>query len=114
MKKMIAYGLTFGLLLSSSLALTAQPAEAKPWKKRVNVRQHKQQHRLTHGAKNGSLTKREYKNLQKKQIKLNRTEKRMRLSGDGLNKKEAAILENKQDRMSKNIYRQKHDNQDRN
>ena len=114
MKKMIAYGLTFGLLLSSSLALTAQPAEAKPWKKRVNHRQKHQQKRLALGVKDSSLTKKEYYGLQKQQAKLNRMESKMRLSDGGLSKKEAARLESSQDRLSKNIYKQKHDDQNRN
>lgn len=114
MKKIIAYGLTFGLLLGSTLAFGASPAEAKRYKKRVNVRQKKQQKRLHHGVKNGSLTKREYKGLQKQQIKLNRAERKMRRSGCGLSKKEARLLEKKQNKMSKNIYKQKHDKQKRN
>ena len=114
MKRTISLALAVALLSGVTLIVGADSAEAKPWKKRVNHRQHHQQKRLAQGMKDGSLTKKEYCGLQKQQAKLNRMETKMRLSDGGLSKKEAARLEKSQDRLSKNIYKQKHDDQNRN
>ncbi len=114
MKKLVSLGLAMALLCGGTMVIGADSAEAKPWKKRVNHRQKKQQKRIHHGVKNGSLTGKEYKRLQKQQVKLNRAEKKMRISGGGLTKKEAFKLEKGQDKLSKNIFKQKHDKQDRN
>lgn len=81
---------------------------------RVNKRQVKQDARLDHGKANGELTRRENRRLQAQQMKLARKERRMRASGDGLTKQERKNLEKSQDRLSGNIYEQKHDAQDRN
>lgn len=113
MRKLVSFSLALGLLCCTSSMIGAQPADAKPWKKRVNHRQVKQQKRIWGGVKNGSLTKRETYRLQKGQKRLNRMERNMRLSGNGLSKKEAARLEHAQNRLSKNIYKQKNDGQTR-
>ncbi len=113
MKRLVSLSLMLGLLCGSTLVLGADSAEAKAWKKRVNHRQRKQQKRIHGGLKDGSLTGKEYAKLQKKQAKLNRAEKRMRLSDGKLTRKEAYKIEKSQDKLSKNIYKQKHDRQDR-
>ncbi len=114
MNRTISLALAVALLSGVTLIAGADSAEAKPWKKRVNHRQKHQQKRLALGVKDSSLTKKEYYGLQKQQAKLNRMESKMRLSDGGLSKKEAARLESSQDRLSKNIYKQKHDDQNRN
>lgn len=102
------------VLLSTSAITADAPAEAKYYKKRVNHRQVKQQKRLCQGVKSGELTGKEAKRLSKQQAALARKERQMRLSGNGLSKGEAARLERAQDQLSRNIYHQKHDGQDRN
>ena len=113
MRKLLSFSLALGVLCCTTSVIGAQPADAKPWKKRVNHRQKKQQKRIWGGAKNGSLTKKEFYRLQKGQKRLNKMEKNMRQSGNGLSKREAVKLEHAQDRLSKNIYKQKHDGQSR-
>lgn len=88
----------------------AQDADAHG---RINNRQCKQKGRIVHGVKSGALTKRETLGLASQQAKLARAERRMRQSGDGLTLKERARLEHRQDHLSRNIYRQKNDNQTR-
>lgn len=108
MKNTIALSLLFSLM--AGLFVSAQPAEAN-YKNRVNHRQCRQQKRLYNGVQNGSLTGKEYRRLQQKQTALAIQEAKFRQSGNGLSKNEAARLEVKQDRLSKNIYGQKHDAQ---
>jgi len=102
------------VLLSTSAMTADAPAEAKYYKKRVNHRQVAQKKRIGHGIKSGELTGKEAKRLSKQQAALARKEHQMRLSGDGLSKGEAARLERAQDQLSRSIYKQKHDGQDRN
>ena len=108
MKKFAFTGLSLVLVAT---ALTIGTDSAQAGGKRVNQRQINQQRRLYNGAANGSLTGREYVRLQKQQVRLNRKERQMRQSGDGLTKKESVKLENMQDNMSQNVYQQKHDGQ---
>lgn len=109
MKKMSKLALTMSVLLG--LAVCAQDADARG---RVNHRQIKQQARINQGIGNGELTRREAFRVQRNQAKLARQEQRMRASGDGLTAKERVKLERQQDQLSKQIYNQKHDGQDRN
>lgn len=97
-----------------SLSSSLLPADAQGCKQRVNNRQNRQQARLNHGKNNGELTKAEYGRLQKRQSALALREARFRRSGNGLSAAESARLEKQQDNISKDIYHQKHDGQDRN
>lgn len=81
---------------------------------RVNNRQNRQQERINRGIKTGELTAREVNNLQRQQQRIDRTEDRFRDSGKGLTWRERYILEQRQDRASRNIRRQNHDRQDYN
>ena len=112
MKKLVSAGLALAMVLGTS-AIFAEAADAKPWKKRVNVRQKAQKNRIKHGVKCGTLNKKEAKRLKAQQKSLNKMEQRFRRSGNGLTPKEARILEQRQDNMSKRIYNQKRDGQNR-
>lgn len=96
-----------GMLGIGALA-AAMPAEA-----RINQRQDRQQHRIYRGIGNGELTARETYRLERQQGHIARYEARSRADGRGLNWRERYRLERMQDRASRNIYRQKHDRQDR-
>lgn len=108
MKNIFALAMAFTL---SAGVIDCQAADAKG---RVNNRQTRQHNRIYHGVSNGELTGRESARLQKQQYKLARREAKFRKSGDGLTKAERAKLEHDQDQLSKNIYKQKHDEQDHN
>ena len=93
------------LALAALCTLTAAlPAEA-----RVNQRQDRQQTRIVKGVHNGSLTVRETKGLAKQQASIRKYERQSRADGGGLSLVERARLEQRQDRASHTIYRQKHD-----
>lgn len=94
--------------LSLVALLAAVPAEA-----RINQRQDNQQQRIAKGISTGKLTARETVRLEQQQVRIARYEARSRADGRGLNRAERARLEAKQDRASRNIYRQKHDRQGR-
>lgn len=89
-------------------AFAALPAEA-----RINQRQHHQQGRIYNGVRSGELTRREAYGLERQQAHIARYEHRSRADGGGLSGAERYRLERMQDRASRNIYRQKHDAQDR-
>lgn len=105
-----AAALTLAVCLST-FAFDVQPAEAGP---NINKRQKNQNQRIRRGMRNGSLNKREAKRLRKQQKAFNRREAKMRASGGKLTAKERAKLNRSQDKMSKNIFKQKNDNNFRN
>lgn len=110
MNKVAAMALAITTVGSFFIAI--DNAEARPyWKTRVNHRQTRQQNRIFNGVSNGSLTRHETKNLEKREANLAATEWRYRHSGGGLSKTEAAKLEHRQDNISDSIYKQKHDGQ---
>jgi hypothetical protein len=105
MKKMMSFVLTmtfvFGL---SAIAMAKTP--------RVNNRQHEQQSRIRQGLRSGELTGREFFKLERQQAAIQRYEWRAKRDGQ-VSFKERFRLDNMQDRASRNIFKQKHDRQDR-
>jgi hypothetical protein len=111
MKKIL--GLSFAAFLLV-LGLSADSfAQNNRGYRGVNQRQRTQQGRIYNGVNSGELTRREAYRLEKQQYRVNRTEQRFRNSGDRLSLRERLILDQRQDRANRNIYRQKHDRQDR-
>lgn len=94
---------------SVALSGIAMIGLAAPVEARINKRQIHQQHRIYNGVANGSLSARETYRLEQQQLGIARLEARSRADGGGLNLRERARIENRQDRASRNIYRQKHD-----
>jgi hypothetical protein len=110
MKKMISLGLA---LIGAFVVVNSVEAE-QCHKGRINSRQHQQGVRIRQGVRSGALNGRETARLARQEAKLARTEAHMRRTGDGLSGKEKVILEHKQDHLSHDIYREKHDAQHRN
>lgn len=110
MKKLIGLGFACALLI---LGLSADSFAQNGRYRTVNKRQRYQQGRIYNGINSGELTRREAYRLEKQQYRINRTEQRFRNSGSGLSWRERYILDQRQDRASRRIYRQKHDRQDR-
>ena len=99
-----------GLVMSASAATA--PRHNERWDRyHINQRQRDQQQRISQGVQSGQLTPREAQRLEREQYRFNREEQRFRASGDGLSWRERNRLEDQQDRMSRQIYRQKHDGQ---
>ena len=75
----------------------------------VNARDREQQKRIGEGLKSGSLTAGEAANLEKKETKLNAEQRNLRASNGGtLTPGEKAKINRQQNRLSKQIYKDKH------
>lgn len=100
-----------GLALAiGSLAAQADPGTRSPG---VNARQHHQAHRIGQGIKSGELTRREARGLAEQQRDI-RQLKRAYKSDGSLTAAERRDLHHEQNQASRNIWRQKHDAQERN
>ena len=93
------------------LAMTSNAQTRHRWS--INHREARQERRIGQGVKSGELTARETYRLEREQVRLRNLESRYRESGDRLSWRERYKLERDLNRTSRDIYRQKHDNQDR-
>lgn len=99
------------VLLAGALAVFAVPAFSQTNNPApvVNQRKENQQDRIANGVQSGQLTAGETKNLEKKETGLNAEENRMEKRNDGnLSAADKARLTRQQNRMSRQIYRDKH------
>jgi Ni/Co efflux regulator RcnB len=94
-----------GTALSAGTIATANAAT-------INRREHHEQVRIRQGIKSGELSRKEAARLEKEQAKIRVDERFARKNG--VTPKERARLEKELNRASKDIHRQKHDNQNRN
>jgi hypothetical protein len=78
----------------------------------VNQRQHHQQHRIQQGVQSGELTRGETRRVRAEQRHIRHEERAYKADGQ-LTPAERADLHRDQNRASRNLYRQKHDAQDR-
>jgi len=79
---------------------------------RIHRRQENQQQRIAQGVASGQLTARETARLEGREAGLSREIRGMRQANGGpLTPGERALAERQQDRLSRGIYRQKHDAQ---
>lgn len=101
MKKSIVF-------IASSLLFVSQLSFANA----IDDRQKNQRARIVDGVQSGELTARETGNLVRNQAHIRATEARYKSDGD-FTARERASLHHKQNKASARIYRQKHDNQDR-
>jgi len=75
----------------------------------IHQRKENQQQRIGEGVENGSLTPRETANLERKEAGVNRETRRDRAqNGGNLTNKEKAQVNRQQNRLSGQIYRDKH------
>ena len=80
---------------------------------RAGKRQVNQQKRIHQGVKSGEITKKEFKHLEREQARLQKSKKRA-FSDGKLTGREKLMLEHRQDKASRHIYRAKHNDRDRN
>ena len=99
-----------GALLSSTMIPGAMAAVRRP----INAREHHEQVRIRQGVKSGELTRRETLRLEKEQARIRVNERFARKSGGEFNAAERARIQKELNRASRDIYKQKHDKQDRN
>jgi hypothetical protein len=98
------------VLALASMCGFAQPAGATPG---IDQRQANQEKRIDKGIASGELTRREARRLEKQQAHINKAEDRAKADGV-VTAAERKRLHHKQNNASANIYRQKHDRQDKN
>src|SRR5215475_12658601 len=79
----------------------------------VNERQRNQQQRIRQGVRSGELTGVEAARLQRREAQIRLNEARARQSGGEFTPRERARVQRQLDHASQNIYKQKHDAQDR-
>ena len=102
----------------AATALQSAPAQAAPAKNHhkyhnINARQTNQQKRIYAGIHHGSLTYHEATELEKREANIARAEAHARNSGDKFTKRERLNIERRDNRVSRDIYQQKHDRQHR-
>jgi hypothetical protein len=106
-----------GLLLSSLILIAlcvpvvAAQSDSSTTDHPATIRQRKknQQDRIANGIQSGQLTAGETKNLERKEANLNREERHMRAADNGkLSAADRAKLNRQQNRLSKQIYQDKH------
>lgn len=91
--------------ISSSCALTSAQATSDS----IAQRKENQQQRIGNGVKSGQLTPHETANLEKREGSINKEEHNMRKADNGhLTAADKAALNNRQNKVSKSIYKDKH------
>jgi hypothetical protein len=100
----------FGAALAAlALPLTAQTTNDNSQPQTVNQRKENQQDRIANGVQSGQLTAGETKNLETKESSINHEEHDMRKMDNGhLTSADRATLNQQQNRMSNQIYKDKH------
>jgi predicted Holliday junction resolvase-like endonuclease len=97
-------------LLAASI--NAMPPVRHPRVRQVNRRFERQQDRISDGVKSGQLTSRETANLETKEAALKSEEHTFRLeNGGSLTRGEQVTLNKQENKLSSQIYNQKHDAQ---
>lgn len=108
-----------GLMFAGSAAAQTETSGAGPGQvdpghprvNQVNRRETRQQKRIAQGVKNGSLNPKETANLEKREASVERQEQRDMAKHNGhLTKAEQRQLNRRQNRISKSIYKDKHNN----
>jgi hypothetical protein len=100
-----------GILPASGFA--AAKNTARPKTPVINEREHNQQERIRQGIKSGELTRSEAVRLEDQEAKI-RVNEKFAASDGKITPAERARVEKELNKTSRNIYQQKHDNQDRN
>jgi hypothetical protein len=97
---------------TTSTASGAGPGAVDPGHPRVNQvngRETNQQNRIANGVKNGSLSPKETSHLENREARLQKTEKKDMAEHNGhLTKAEQTRLNQRQNHISKSIYKDKH------
>ena len=79
----------------------------------VNERERRQQRRIVDGVRDGELTRKEFKKVEREQAKIHYKEAKAKADGE-FTAKERAKIQKRQNQASRHIYREKHDKQTRN
>jgi hypothetical protein len=93
------------LKLTLTLSLLAAPAFADS----IGQREQRQQARVAQGERSGELNRREAGRLERQERRVSREVNRDRREGRGLSRFERAGITARQNHLSREIYRAKHD-----
>jgi hypothetical protein len=93
------------IILTTAVVLAPLAAQAGQIQNRIN----RQETRIYQGVKNGSITHKEYKHLERREDNIEAARLRAIRSGGKLTKAEQYRLNRRLNNTSKSIYRQKHD-----
>ena len=105
MRKMFLMFAAAGVVLSATELASAQEG-------RIQQRKENQQQRIANGVESGSLTPKETAHLENKEANLNKEIRADRkANGGNLTNNQKRQINRQQNRLSKNIYNQKHDGQ---
>ena len=103
MKRFVLSMMTAGMLFTACGVLPLRADD------RIHDRKENQQDRVAQGVKSGSPTPKETANLEHKEVKLNRQIRSERkANGGNLTNNQKAQVNREQNRLSGNIYRDKH------
>jgi len=101
-----------GAAIAQTTSSGAGPGVVDPGHPRVNQvnrRETRQQNRIANGVKNGSLSPKQTSNLEKREASVqNREQKDMAAHNGHLTKAEQKGINRQQNRVSKSIYKDKH------
>jgi hypothetical protein len=98
----ISHGIAAALI---ALGLAAGTAQAQG----IDQRHYNQERRIDQGIRSGRLTPHEARRIEHQQRSIDRQESRMRYRNGGhLNRYDRAVLQHREDRASRHIYRAKH------
>jgi len=112
-KKLITFAIT-AVLAATGFAGSASATDNDDHKPIIRERKHNQQRRIREGEKSGQLTRGETRHIEKKERALNREEREMRAKDGGkLTAQDRAKLNRQQNHLSKEIYKDKHNNRKR-
>jgi hypothetical protein len=104
--------MTLAMMVALTLGAVAAQADAGTRDPRVNARQHNQRERIQQGVRSGELTRRETRNVAEEQRDIRQLERAYKSDGT-LTGAERRDLHHEQNQASREIYREKHDAQDR-
>jgi len=101
-----------GLSMIAAGLIASVPGIASAQEGRIQQRKENQQQRIANGVENGSLTPKETARLENKEANLNKEIRHDRkANGGNLTNNQKRQINRQQNRLSKNIYNQKHDGQ---
>lgn len=99
-------------LAAASAGVHAENPAPQAAEQRFDHRQDRQQQRIDNGVSSGALTQPEARRVGREQARLARAETRAEADGT-VTRREALVLEKRQDHASRHIFRAKHDAQTR-
>jgi hypothetical protein len=100
------------LTVGAASVVAVTPAPQSNDQHTINERERRQQRRIHEGVRNGELTRREARHLERRETRLRRNEWRARRSGGELTDRERRRLQREENRTSRAIHRQRHDRQE--